>query len=88
MTSPIPEPAGRPRRRRRGANGFALTETQREVAECVGKGWSSARIAEWLGMHVDTVRSHVKDISRKIPPYGDLRGRCKVLAWVLTRRAA
>lgn len=41
---------------------YALTRRQREVASLLAQGFSIPRIAEWLVVSVNTVRTHVKNL--------------------------
>lgn len=44
-----------------------ITVAQIEVAECLAKGWTYSRTAEWLGIEPATVRSHVAHAVQRLP---------------------
>jgi DNA-binding NarL/FixJ family response regulator len=43
-----------------------LTERELEVLDLVAKGWTNAEIAEALVISESTIKSHVKNILRKL----------------------
>lgn len=59
----------------------ALTRAEREVCECVARGWGYARIAAWLGITKATARVHVANIAGKLPPE-DVRPYQRVFLWL------
>ena len=44
----------------------SLTEREREVAVCIGQGWSNAQIANTLYMGLPTVKAHVSRVLDKL----------------------
>lgn len=58
-----------------------LTQRQTEVAELVARGLSDKRIAQELGVAVETVRSHIQEAASRVP--GDGRRRYRLTIWFL-----
>jgi DNA-binding NarL/FixJ family response regulator len=50
----------------RGPAGPALTEREREVLQALVEGKSYKQVAEYLAVSLDTVRSHIRSIYRKL----------------------
>jgi len=48
---------------------FTLSKSEKRVLKLVGKGMNNAEIAEALYITVNTVRSHMKAIYKKLPQY-------------------
>ena len=44
---------------------FRLTERERAVVECLGKGWTNKEIAGALGLALPTVKEHIRHIMEK-----------------------
>lgn len=53
-----------------------LTQREREVLECVALGYSNSKVAEELGISVNTVRTHLGAMALKL----DASGRADILA--------
>jgi DNA-binding NarL/FixJ family response regulator len=51
---------------RLGAHGTALTPREAEVLELLQDGWSNSEIAEKLSIGIETVRTHARNIYRKL----------------------
>lgn len=63
-----------------------LTERQEQVARLLANGLTRREVAHELGCSAETVKAHVREIARKLPGPGTLRGRCRT--WAAHRAAA
>lgn len=63
-----------------------LTRAEEEVAECIGKGWSHRRVAEWLGISRSTVAVDVARIAAKLPNPDGLSATHLVMLWAAHRQ--
>lgn len=59
-----------------------MTVAESEVAECVAREMTQREIAEYLGVAMQTVRTHLHFLSEALPRRGQLRGYYRVWVWV------
>lgn len=59
-----------------------LSPRQRQVAECLVEGMSPGEIAADMGIALDTVRSHIKQLYLR---FGVSGGRAKLTAFLVSK---
>ena len=67
-----------------GADGgdSELTERERDILDLLAKGFSNKEIADHLGLSIETVRSHLKNIYMKM----HVRSRAEAVAHYMSKR--
>lgn len=58
---------------------YRFTRAELEVLECLADRKSYAETAEWLGVGLSTIATHVKHIVGKLPPGAGLRPTHRIL---------
>ena len=57
--------------------GVTFTSRERQVLECLARGWDNGRIGEEMGLKMQTVRNYISTIYEKL----DVHSRAEALIW-------